>query len=161
VWRKLWALPVPNVEKHFIWRACHDSLPTHENLAKRKVITDFICPFCEQEMETCSHILWQCPPARDVWSMGPLKIQKSTLPGPDFMQIVEGIFGACSEEETVQVVGLVRRIWLRRNEALHGGVFTHPRELVQQTLRAVEEYKQVQIAGESSLAVERAPVESK
>jgi hypothetical protein len=74
VWGKLWALPVPNVEKHFIWRACNDSLPTRENLAKRKVITDSICPFCEQEMETCCHILWQCPSAKDVWSMGPLKI---------------------------------------------------------------------------------------
>jgi hypothetical protein len=131
VWRKLWALLVPNVEKHFILRACHDSLQTRENLAKRKVITNLIYHFREQEKETCSHILWQCPSARDVWSIGPLKTQKSTLTGPDFMQIVEGIFGVCLKEETVQFVGLVRRIWLRRNEVLHGDVCTHPCKLVQ------------------------------
>jgi hypothetical protein len=142
VWRKLWALPVSNVEKHFLWRACNDSLLTRENLARRKVITDSICPFCEQEVETCSHILWLCPLARDVWSMGPLKIQKSSLTGPDFMQIIESIFYVCSEEETIQFVGLVHRIWLKRNEVLHGGIFTHPRELVLQALRVVEEYKQ-------------------
>jgi hypothetical protein len=157
VWRKLWALLVPNVEKHFILRACHDSLQTRENLAKRKVITNSIYPFREQEKETCSYILWQCPSARDVWSIGPLKTQKSTLTGPDFMQIVEGIFGVCLKEETVQFVGLVRHIWLRRNEVLHGDVCTHPCELVQQNLRVVEEYKQVQIAGKSYRAIERVP----
>jgi hypothetical protein len=57
-------------------------------------------------------------------------------------------------------VGLVRRIWLRRNEVLHGGIFTHPRELVLQALRAVEEYKQAQFEGDVSLAVEQGPVES-
>jgi hypothetical protein len=126
VWRKLWALPVPNVEKHFIWRACHNSLPTRENLSKRKVIMDSLCPFCEQDMETCFHILWQCPSARDVWSMGPIKIQKSFFSSPDFMQIVEGIFGACTEEEMVQFVGLARRIWLRRNEVSTWGCFYTP-----------------------------------
>ena len=66
VWRKLWALLVPNGEKHFMWRACNDSLPTCENLIRRNVIIDSICPFYEKEMETCSHILWQCPSARNV-----------------------------------------------------------------------------------------------
>jgi ribonuclease HI len=161
VWRKLWALPVPNVEKHFMWRACTDSLPTRENLVKRNVIMDSKCFFCELEVETCSHILWQCPSARDVWSMGPPKIQKSTITGPDFMQIVESIFDDCSEEETVQFMGLARHIWLRRNEVLYGGVFTHPRELMIQTIRAGEEYKQAQQAGDAFPAVERVPVDSR
>jgi hypothetical protein len=51
------------------------------------------------------------------------------------MQIVESIFDACSEEETVQFMGLARHIWLRRNEVLYGGVFTHQRELMIQTIR--------------------------
>ena len=38
VWKKLWRLEIPNVEKNFLWRACHDILPTRENLLKRKVI---------------------------------------------------------------------------------------------------------------------------
>lgn len=28
LWKTVWALPVPNVEKNFLWRACHDILPT-------------------------------------------------------------------------------------------------------------------------------------
>jgi hypothetical protein len=37
-WKQLWALLVPNVEKIFLWRACHDILPTRENLHKKKII---------------------------------------------------------------------------------------------------------------------------
>ena len=58
VWKELWKLKIPNVEKVFFWRACHNILPTRENLVKRKVITDSSCPVCENEMETTSHILW-------------------------------------------------------------------------------------------------------
>ena len=58
VWRKLWALPVPNVEKHIMWRVCNDSLSTRENLARRNIIMDSICPFSEKETKTFSHILW-------------------------------------------------------------------------------------------------------
>jgi ribonuclease HI len=76
------------------------------------------------------------------------------------MQIVENLFEVCSEEETVQFVGLVRRIWLRRNEVLHGGIFTHPRELVLQALRAAEEYKQAHFEGDVSSVVEQGSVES-
>ena len=32
IWRTIWQLNIKNVEKHFLWRACHDSLPTKVNL---------------------------------------------------------------------------------------------------------------------------------
>jgi hypothetical protein len=28
IWKMIWKLKGPNMEKHFIWRACHDILPT-------------------------------------------------------------------------------------------------------------------------------------
>lgn len=37
VWNDLWKLKIPNVEKKFHWRACHESLPTRSNLLKRKI----------------------------------------------------------------------------------------------------------------------------
>jgi hypothetical protein len=66
VWKDIWALPIPNVEKNFLWRACHDLLPTHANLFKKKVIADPLCPFCRAEAETGYHILWDCTSAKDV-----------------------------------------------------------------------------------------------
>lgn len=34
------------------WKACHDLLPTRQNLAKRKIIDSPLCPICEREAET-------------------------------------------------------------------------------------------------------------
>lgn len=65
-WKRLWALPIPNNEKNFLCRACNDILPTRENLWRKKILTDPSCPFCEAEVESCFHIMWQCPSARDV-----------------------------------------------------------------------------------------------
>jgi hypothetical protein len=67
LWKEIWKLNLPNVEKHFIWRACHDILPTRENLFRRKVLMKQDCPLCELEAETTCHFLWSCPSTRDVW----------------------------------------------------------------------------------------------
>jgi hypothetical protein len=35
VWRQIWKFPSPPVLKHFIWKVCHEILPTKVNLFKR------------------------------------------------------------------------------------------------------------------------------
>lgn len=85
VWRSIWRQKITNAEKHFLWRACHEILPTKANLCSRKVTMDSCCPVCERADETTYHVLWQCPAARDVWSAGCVKFQKSCLGGPSFL----------------------------------------------------------------------------
>lgn len=65
VWHAIWNLKVPNVEKNFLWKACHDILPTRVNLKTKKIVEDPSCPLCGREQETTVHILWQCPSAMD------------------------------------------------------------------------------------------------
>ena len=76
VWTSLWALKIPNAKKNFLWRACHDILPTKANLCKRKIIDDPLCPLCERETKMVLHALWQCPTAMDAWSRGCTKLHK-------------------------------------------------------------------------------------
>jgi hypothetical protein len=144
IWKFLWNLKVPNAEKNFLWRACHEILPTRDNLCRRKIITDSSCPLCGRESETAFHILWHCPSARDVWCVGNKRFQKCSFGGPDFMQVVEGLWRRCEEEEFCSFVGIARRIWLRRNDYVHGGVFSHPNEIVRRTTEAIEEYQRSQ-----------------
>lgn len=68
LWKKQWKLKVPSSVQHFVWRICHDILPTKSNLKRRNIINQAICPICEHEEETSIHILWKCPSASDVWS---------------------------------------------------------------------------------------------
>ena len=95
VWKKLWKLNVPNVEKVFFWRACRNALPTRVNLTKIKVVSDPSCPVGGIDVETTSHILWHNPSAQDVWSVGCRKFQKSSFPVTNFIQGAEGMLKKC------------------------------------------------------------------
>jgi hypothetical protein len=57
VWKACWQLHVPNVVKIFIWRVCHNLLPTKVNLFRRGVVTNKMSPICEIEEEMVEHIL--------------------------------------------------------------------------------------------------------
>jgi hypothetical protein len=83
---------------------------------------------------------WQCSAAMDVWSNGGSKFQKKSFSGPDFKQMVDGLIRSCSVEDMVLFVGLARRIWMRRNEVIHGGSFTHPDRIVSLTKQAIEDF---------------------
>jgi ribonuclease HI len=108
--KQIWELKIPNVEKNFLWRACHESLPTRYNLFRRKIVEDPLCPIYGLAEETSLHILWQCSSARDVWCVGPKKLQKSSGAGLEFLQVVEEVFIACSLEDIAQFAGIARRI---------------------------------------------------
>jgi ribonuclease HI len=149
IWNKIWQLQIPNTEKHFIWRAVHEILPTRENLCSRKVLTDPNCPICGRAVETTFHALWQCPAAQDVWSAGGVIFQKSYFDGPAFIQVVDGMMDRCNDLNLALFVGISRRIWLRRNEVIFGGgFFAHPNTIVQQAGQAEENFREV-IAGDT------------
>ncbi|XP_059436512.1 uncharacterized protein LOC132169499 [Corylus avellana] len=148
LWKQFWSLPAPSVARNFLWRACNDILPTRENLCRRKILTDPLCPLCGLKVESGFHILWQCPSTMDLLSMGSKKFQKSYFLGPNFMQVIEGLFNKCDTEEMVQFSSLARRIWLRQNDIVYGGVLTHPRIVLQRTIKAIHEYTLAQQRGE-------------
>lgn len=58
---------MPGKVKHFLWRACTDSLPTRINLMKRKILSDPICHLCGQADEDTLHALWGCKAIKQVW----------------------------------------------------------------------------------------------
>jgi hypothetical protein len=82
IWSGIWRLQISNVGKNFMWRACQSILPTKDNLVKRKIIQDPLCPICGLEPETSFHILWDCPSARDVWGVSLRVFQKRVSHGP-------------------------------------------------------------------------------
>jgi hypothetical protein len=66
VWKMCWSLRVPNAVKMFLWRACHNLLPTKVNLLKIGVCENSLCLICLFENETVEHIIWECPAVSDV-----------------------------------------------------------------------------------------------
>jgi hypothetical protein len=139
IWKTMWKLKGPNTEKHFIWRACHDILPTRENLIMRKIVSDPFCPICGLEVETVSHILWECSSTMDVW--GACKpFQKLSITGQSFIRLFEEIAQTGRETDMRLFVVLTRQIWLRQNKYVHEGIFANPNTLVWQAYNSIAEY---------------------
>ncbi|XP_059429127.1 uncharacterized protein LOC132162934 [Corylus avellana] len=63
--------------------------------------------------------------------------------GMSFRQIVESVFNKCGKDEVRLFAGTARRIWLRRNDYVHGGLFTHPTALLQGALHSMEEFSEI------------------
>lgn len=54
------------------------------------------------------------------------------------------MFRKCTAEEMALFVGLARRIWMRRKDVLHGGMFSHPTTLIQLVVQAIEDFRDAQ-----------------
>jgi len=48
-WKKIWAVKAPNALKKFLWRACQNVLPTKQNLLRKGVVDNDLCPCCQLE----------------------------------------------------------------------------------------------------------------
>ena len=68
LWKGLWSLKIPNKVKNLVWRACHNSLPTKENLVHRTIITSSTCDQCFKASESPLHAIWLCPKLDAVWA---------------------------------------------------------------------------------------------
>jgi hypothetical protein len=125
-WKKLWACRVPNVVKNFLWKACNNILATNDNMFKKHITNDPLCPVCNLEVETIEHIIWLCPSASDVWSEMPRRINKTVSANVDFMGLMETLMEQVSEEELSLVATVARLIWFRRNSLVYEGKFSSP-----------------------------------
>ncbi len=67
IWRIIWQLTIPNATRMFLWRACHNLLPTKDNLVKKGIVKEASYPICTLEDESTNHIIWSCPSVMNVW----------------------------------------------------------------------------------------------
>jgi hypothetical protein len=141
LWKMLWRLKAPNVVKMFMWRACHDTLPTKQNLLRRGVVSDAFCMIFEHEEETIQHILWNCPLAQDVWGYGPKQFQKCTSEGSSFATLVKTLMGRCEVADIEIMTVVARKIWLRRNGVVVGNEFTHPQKVILEARQSIGDFR--------------------
>ncbi|KAM5553802.1 hypothetical protein ABKV19_025832 [Rosa sericea] len=66
-WKKLWKVMVPNVAKIYIWKVCHDILPSLERLVSKCVVLESqLCVLCGVSVESTLHICRDCPYTKQV-----------------------------------------------------------------------------------------------
>ena len=127
-----WSLNIPNAVKMFFVeaRANHNLLPTRANLFRRGICDNNLCPICMREEETAAHICWDCLAANDVWEGSKIKMQKCTTGGRSFRQILKEVASRCKKDNVELFAIVACHLWLRRNDFIHGGNFTHPTQVL-------------------------------
>jgi hypothetical protein len=123
MWRKLWALKLPRVTKNFLWKICHNLLPTKERLFHKNIVPDPLCPFCLSETETSFYILWYCPSSLAVWQECSRRVHKLSITFCKGRRIVRILLEKLHEEELQEVFTAARIIWMRRNSFIFKGDF--------------------------------------
>ncbi|KAK3224846.1 hypothetical protein Dsin_004708 [Dipteronia sinensis] len=118
-WKFLWRLKVPAKVKLLLWRACHNWVPSNDNLARRGVRVENACPICKRWHETTLHAMWCCPSLKSIRSMCPFMRSIKLADGMSFLDFMV----ACKKQIIVADMELLAmtiwRIWYRRNYMLH------------------------------------------
>jgi hypothetical protein len=152
LWKTMWKLQLPNAAKNFFRRACHNLLLTKDNLLKRKVMMEPMCPIYEREPKTMVHALWACLATSDVWGSSNKMFQKYEQEGMNFMQIAEHMLRKGGVEVLTIFVNLSCQIWVHRNKWVHEGFFTSPNVILKKSDEFIAEYNK---AHERSRPLER------
>ncbi|XP_062154522.1 uncharacterized protein LOC133862691 [Alnus glutinosa] len=141
LWRRLWSLKLPRHILLFIWRACNEILPTKNNLYKRKVVTDQLCPMCGSEAESVSHALWRCGSAQAIWGSCRGPIQKCSTGAEEFLRVFADLCDKLDDRNLEYFGAIAHKIWSRRNRVVFRGAILPPNILIREAFDLVEEFR--------------------
>ncbi|KAK6126674.1 hypothetical protein DH2020_039582 [Rehmannia glutinosa] len=120
MWKKLWKLKVPPKVKHFVWRVCKDSIPTHSNLSRRHVEVDCHCVLCRVDYETAWHVFLECKISKECWDKAGLKelIAVWSVNVESMKEFVENVLSHQDEWIVAKTLMMLWSQWKERNEVL-------------------------------------------
>ena len=82
---------MPPKIRHFMWRAVKDSLPTKQNLSRRKIPIDETCSLCEDQQEMGMHAIWLCDQVKVVWKSVPSFSSLYQVGYRSFLDLIEAV----------------------------------------------------------------------
>lgn len=59
-WKTMWKIHVHHRLKLFVWRCFHDFIAVKQQLIRRKLMQEDVCPYCGKETGTSVHCLLLC-----------------------------------------------------------------------------------------------------
>lgn len=123
LWKSIWNISVPEKVKVFLWKCCHEALPVRAVLHRRRISPANICGFCNQNPETVSHALLQCPWTSPIWFGSQLQVLPNSNVFPTFDLWLLFMIGSLKALGDYAPIGLrilaltVWGIWKERNDS--------------------------------------------
>lgn len=114
----------------FLWCTLYNSLHILQNLIRRKIDVNPLCPVCLEVNESVLHIFSTCQFARLIWAISALPAQCFTVPNSDFWNWIHAIIQGLMTHQFDYFVCVYWCLWNHRNCIVHDGKHGDPMELV-------------------------------
>ena len=114
LWKRIWGLNVPCKVKNLVWRAAKNSLPTKQNLVKRKVLIDDHCDHCKMQQEDPLHALYLYPKLKEIWLSVQAWNQCSLRQTTSFIDLMGCILAENRDPNLFAMIVWV--VWKRQND---------------------------------------------
>ena len=101
------------------------------------------CEFCCQHLETVTHVLWECPFARNVWGLCKGRIQKCSNTASDFFLLFKHMLTILSPTEMDRWAIIAWTIWNARNRFYFKHIQLHPQTIMDEARAGWDEYKKI------------------
>ena len=110
-------MKVPGKIKNFLWRACTNSLPTKENLIKRKIIQESSCPRCSNSSKSVEHALWSYACIKVLWDSDFYWVDRCSTDSESFSDVLQKVRTKPALLSLFATTAWT--IWYQRNKAHH------------------------------------------
>jgi hypothetical protein len=125
-WKKLWKLNLNDRLKLFLWKIVWDIVPSKSRLNSVFPIpqTDLVCPLCNVEDDSLTHLFFRCFFARISWRLSPWPLDSLKWSALSLADWIQGIltpsssFGIiCADSHYFQIFAAVLcdMLWFYRN----------------------------------------------
>lgn len=145
--------------QHFLWRCINNSLPVLQNINTRGVHCSTICHNCGEAVETVEHVMLECPFARTVWRISPVRwdgIQEGDLFFKQWwLDLIKARNGHCLQERMEMSAFIFWHLWKARNDWHFNRVGSDPKVLIDRAVLEWSEFQEVVISKESRLVSTR------
>ncbi|KAL2937723.1 hypothetical protein RDABS01_021172, partial [Bienertia sinuspersici] len=141
VWKVLWGAKIKPKIKMFAWKALHGGLPVKQNLCRRGMEVDPLCPLCGAEAEMDVHFAMKCGEAKNLWYLSPLRIDTNEFNVSSIFNWVHCLQRRHMDENWWSLFwNLAWSLWMRRNEWVFEKKRVEITDLVQRVPALTMEY---------------------
>ena len=109
LWQAIWNLPVLSKVKNLVWRATKNSLPTKDNLIRRKIIQNGSCDVCQEHIEDVKHALYNCLKLAELWKKMPQWTHVNVSSARNFVDLIGNVFA--ENRELALFATIVWALW--------------------------------------------------
>ncbi|KAG7581014.1 Reverse transcriptase zinc-binding domain [Arabidopsis suecica] len=143
---QVWKLKTTRKLMHFAWQCVSGCLATYQRLSYRHIGNEKGCPRCGGSEESINHLLFDCPPSRQIWALSPIPTSGHFFPRSSLFYNFDFLFWRGKEfgieEDTLELFPwILWYIWKSRNRFCFENFKEPPQETLALALREASVWK--------------------